>query len=111
MKPKNKKFHYLAFSITSFTVIIVTALSNLSFKKQPKAENINNNFKKQEDYKYIVKEDSGKIKVFENGKEEPLATVDREIEYLPEYDKKILKNGIYLKNNEELNKTLEDYED
>lgn len=76
-------------------------------EKQKEQENVNEN-----NFKFVVKEIDGKIGVFENGKNKALIkTLEREVEYLPDYDKKILKDGIYVETPQELNKVLEDYED
>lgn len=60
---------------------------------------------------YIVKQHNDRIAVFINGKDEPLQILDSPfVRDLPEYDQQILSEGIIAKNNEELLKILEDYD-
>lgn len=58
---------------------------------------------------YSVKEYKGCIAVFKRGSEKPLRTTEISVKTLPEADQKILKNGIFAENNEQLNEILEDY--
>ncbi len=58
---------------------------------------------------YSVKEYKGCIAVFKRGSEKPLRTTEVSVKTLPEADQKILKNGIFAENNEQLNEILEDY--
>ena len=111
MKKYKKNCLFVGFIIISFAIILFTFFFIMPFKQPTKAEEINQNSEKQTEYKYFVKELSGKIAIFENGKDVPIETLNTQFEYLPEYDKKILRTGIYVENIEELNKILEDYED
>ena len=112
---KNKKILYITLATICPLVVGLTTFSLLFLNKKTELKEIEtkedakNN--KENSYKYVVKEVEGKINVFENGKETPIETIEKEVEYLPEYDKKILKDGIYVENPQELNKVLEDYED
>ncbi len=65
----------------------------------------------EETYLYCVKEQDGKIQVFLNGQAEPLQTLDTDPSFLPQADQEMLKAGIYLQNDVELRKLLEDYDD
>lgn len=61
---------------------------------------------------YLVIEENEKINVYKLDEEENRSLqeqVDVEFQYLPETDKILLKNGIYVNGNEELNKIKEDY--
>lgn len=58
---------------------------------------------------YSVKEYRGFIAVFKKGSEKPLRTTEISVKTLPEADQKILKNGIFAENSEQLNEILEDY--
>ncbi len=68
---------------------------------------------RQEDYsfqkRYTVKEYRGTIGVFEKGEKEPFRKIDINIDDLPNADKKMLKDGINVNTQEELNAVLEDY--
>lgn len=116
---KNNKILYIVLSTICPLIIGLTTFSLLSMNKKTESKNIKTDSETKEkkenynenNYKYVVKEVEGKIAVFENGKNSPIETLEKEVEYLPEYDKKILKDGIYVETAQELNKVLEDYED
>ena len=108
-KFKNKKKFLYSFLLTIFIATCsYTTFSIFSLSKNKsqikKTEN-------KENFKYLIKEVDGKINVFLIGNEKPLIILEKEFEYLPEYDQKMLKNGIYIENSEKLNKILEDYDD
>ena len=104
-----KKFLYTLLPIVSISIIMYTFF--VIFSLNEKTEQDNKHKIKENEYKFLIKEDSGKIKVFEKGNKNPINIIDKEVEYLPEYDQNILKNGIYVYNSSDLNKILEDYED
>lgn len=58
---------------------------------------------------YSVKEYNGCIAVFKKDSKYPLRTTEISVKTLPAADQKILKNGIFAENNEQLNEILEDY--
>lgn len=104
-----KNFLYILLPIISISIIVYTFF--MIFSLNEKTEQKNEQPIKENEYKFLVKEDSGKIKVFEKGNKNPINVIDKEVEYLPEYDQNMLKNGIYVYNSSDLNKILEDYED
>lgn len=106
-----KKISYILLSIASISIIIYTFSTIFSINKKQKKTTIEQPQIKKNEYKFLVKEDSGVIKVFKNGDKTPINVIDKEVEYLPEYDQNMLKNGIYLYSSDDLNKVLEDYED
>lgn len=62
---------------------------------------------------YLLKEEEGKVLIYTvdgDGNKELLETTEIAFEYIPETDKIILKNGIYVYGKEELNKIREDFE-
>ncbi len=62
---------------------------------------------------YLLKEEEGKVLIYTvdgDGNKELLETTEIAFEYVPETDKIILKNGIYVYGKEELNKIREDFE-
>lgn len=65
------------------------------------------NFK--ENTLYCVKEYKGNIAVFENSKEKPFRITNIAVDELPTEDQKLLKQGIKVSNQEELNNLIEDY--
>jgi hypothetical protein len=58
---------------------------------------------------YIVKDYNGKVAVFEKDKIEPFKITDCLVSHLPNYDQRILKDGIEVKTELELERLLEDY--
>lgn len=58
---------------------------------------------------FIIKEYDGKIAVFEGQAEEPLFVSDVSVNNLPETDKQLLNDGIYVSSKKELNRLIEDY--
>lgn len=62
-----------------------------------------------EEYKYLLKEFNGKLAVFENGEKAPKMIFDVSIDSLPEVDALALKNGLKIKNEQELNDRIEDF--
>ncbi len=69
---------------------------------------IENPYTPRNDY-YTVTEYQGKIAVFKNTDTIPLEVYDTYIEYLPEHDRLLLKDGIRADSPGELQKILEDY--
>lgn len=64
-----------------------------------------------ENCRYRVKAYNGKIAVFVDGDAEPIHTLDSPyVRDLPEYDQKLLENGIIANSNTELLQILEDYD-
>lgn len=110
MKTNRKKIFYLIF-LTISAIIITSTFFSIFFVNNKEAIRANSNKKYENDYKYLVKEDNGKIKVFDNKSKESIKTLEKEVEYLPEYDQNMLQEGIYAYDINDLNKILEDYDD
>ncbi len=109
---KNKKLLYsLLFSLICIFTITYTLISIICFNNRQKYKKTNFDPTKDKNHKYLVKGDSGKINIFENGEKTPIKTIEQEVEYLPEYDRQMLENGIYAESAEQLDKILEDYGD
>ena len=58
---------------------------------------------------YYLVEHNGKIGVFTPGISEPIMVIDVNVNTLPDHDREALENGIYARDEEELNKRIEDY--
>lgn len=58
---------------------------------------------------YIVKDYNGKIAVFENGSDTPFRITDTYTKNLPQEDKMLLSEGIYIDNDKDLALLLADY--
>lgn len=63
----------------------------------------------EEEYKYVLKEYNGKLAVFGKGKKEPEMIFDVLIESLPEVDVVELKQGLKIKDDQELKDRIEDF--
>ena len=113
MPAKSKKYIW-AYIITTLFIIIVGCIlfSLINATREPmQIEVEKNQHAVNKGYKYLVKDVGGKINVFETGKNEPIEILDKPTNILPEYDQKLLKEGIYLENIEQLDRLLEDYDD
>ena len=62
-----------------------------------------------EEYQYMLKEHNGKLGVFEQDKKEPYMLLDVNIETLPKIDIIQLKQGLKIKDKQELNDRIEDF--
>ncbi len=58
---------------------------------------------------YCIKEYKGNIAVFEQSKEKPFKITNIAVDELPTEDQKLLKQGIEVSGQEELNNLIEDY--
>ena len=60
---------------------------------------------------YVIREIGDKVAVFRYGEEEPFYTLERSlVQSLPQYDQKLLKAGIKVYSNDELQALIEDYD-
>ncbi len=57
---------------------------------------------------YVLGEYNGKIALFRSGSEEPYKKIDFNVDMLTEYDKQMVRNGIYTDTEQELNRLIED---
>ena len=63
----------------------------------------------QEEYAYYLREHKGRVAVFLAGEDDPQMELDVLVKYLPDYDREQMRNGIPVKDYEELQKLIEDY--
>ena len=114
IKPKGKMMKISEKIIkTIFSALVIISCYALTFSAITPKNNQSESPKKAETPPvfYIVKQHNDRIAVFINGKDEPLQILDSPfVRDLPEYDQLILSEGIMVKNNEELLKILEDYD-
>lgn len=98
-------------------LIIVTPIKFLLFKKQNSTIS-NSTVTKSlhietsqpiEEYQFILKEYNGKLAVFKKDSTEPEIIFDVLIDSLPEIDILQLKQGLKIKNHQELNERIEDF--
>lgn len=110
----SKKFLVLC-SITSIiiiTIIVYSLFALINTTKEPINPVIEQNESNtKQNYEYLLKDINGKINVFKKGVDTPINILDKRTDILPEYDRELLSQGIYLENIEQLNKILEDYDD
>ncbi|WP_455529442.1 hypothetical protein [Ruminococcus sp.] len=57
---------------------------------------------------YGVRESGGRASVFRNGEEKPYLLIDIDLALMSDYDRKELSRGIYLENDRELKRFIED---
>jgi hypothetical protein len=62
-----------------------------------------------ETYAYIMREYNGFIAVFAFGDQEPLTVLDTAVRFLPDYDRRLLEEGIPLRDYADLAARIEDY--
>ena len=116
MKKPNIKFciSVLIFSALSFLVLGGKKQTSSDEtaqieKSQVKAvENEDGHMPKQASG-YVIKEYNGKVAVFESGSQKPFRATCTDVSDLPIADREILKSGIRVNNQDELNSVLEDY--
>ena len=103
MKKKHTK-------IILFSALCLCVIAGLFMVLNRDIENniIENPYTPRNDY-YTVTEYQGKIAVFKNTDTIPLEVYDTYIEYLPEHDRLLLKDGIRANSLGELQKIIEDY--
>lgn len=58
-----------------------------------------------------MKEIDGKINIFQKNNTKPDLVLEKPTIFLPEFDRKILSDGIYVNTQKELNSLIEDYDD
>lgn len=61
------------------------------------------------DYQYLLKERDGRVAVFHAGESEPEMVLDVFVKYLPDFDRAQMKDGIPVKDYNELVARIEDY--
>ena len=61
------------------------------------------------EYVYIMKIYNGKISIFRKGESQPFRTLDTDISELPDGDIQLLSDGIKIKSDAQLQKSIEDY--
>ena len=109
---KNKKS--LIISITIIFIIITistTTLLLIAVTNQNVTTNTKALEKEQKNYSYLMKDVNGKINIFEKNNTTPTIILEKPTIFLPEFDRKILSEGIYLSNKKELSNLIEDYDD
>ena len=113
MPEKSRKYIWIYISTILFIIIVGCILFSLiNATREPMQIEVEKNQPAvNKGYRYLVKDVGGKVNVFENGKNEPTKILDKPTNILPEYDQKLLKEGIYLENIEQLDRLLEDYDD
>lgn len=113
---KNNILKYAAITIL-FLMSTALSLTFLLFKVKPKNNYVSycslskDKQNKQNEYKYFIKTINGKINIFENNSTKPSIILEKPIIFLPKYDQKLLQDGIYINNINELANLIEDYDD
>lgn len=106
---KNKFILVFAFFAIFFSSFLITEVINEKIfeplTEKPEVSTENN----EKIYKYKVSVFNGKLAVFEGDSKIPYKVYDTYVSSLPEEDKKILTNGIYIDSSSELMKIIEEY--
>ncbi len=90
-------------------VVTVTFFLTVPEQRQQVTQPLPQQSKEVEDYDYLLKEEEGKLAVFATGEQRPRKVFEVYVNTLPSYDQQLLKQGLPVKNYEELLKRLEDY--
>lgn len=111
-KPTNKNSIYITIALL-FVAITTSTLIFLIISIKKYEINTNSKIIKNDEknYKYLAKDINGKINIFKNDNVNPEMILEKPTIFLPEFDRKMLANGIYLNNINELNSLMEDYDD
>ena len=110
-----RKYFIIILCLIVFIPVIAFLISG-----QPEEQNINYNEQIKEsskieisqpieEYQYVLKEFNGKLAVFEKGDKDPQMIFDVSIDSLPEIDMIELKQGLKIKDANELNERIEDF--
>ena len=89
--------------------IIILFILNISLNNSPKNNATSPDLELKSNLTYVVKEYNGNVAVFVSGKDLPFRITDVSLDELPSGDQKLLKTGIIVSTQEELNSILEDY--
>lgn len=92
----------------SLVFVILTTVHIRNTRQENKNEFESLSSQNESDY-YIIKEYQGKIAIFEDDITTPYAIYDTYTSVLPETDRQKLKEGILVKDKDELQKVIEDY--
>lgn len=60
-------------------------------------------------YQYVLKNEENRIVVYERGKDEPIRVLDFPVDSLPQLEQSALEQGVPIKDQAELQKTIEDF--
>ena len=98
--------------IMSYIVLCLSSFLCLMFNTKPTKEPIRQSSEEQKvDVRYTVKAFNGRIAVFKNDSTNPSYILDSPKIYdLPDFDQKLLNEGIVTDSEEELSEILEDYD-
>lgn len=108
------KKHLVPFISISIFCILTTAITLLCFIIAIRKIDVNTNtqIKNEKKYpKYLVKSINNKINIFEDNNKNPSLILEKSTIFLPEFDQKMLNQGIAIDNIEELRQLIEDFDD
>lgn len=105
-------FPMTCFAIAAVVIVVtffLTVPAGWTQSESNVSQNAENQPRQLEDYDYQLKEHEGKLAVFFYGETQPQTVFEVYVSTLPEYDRKQLKQGVAVKDYEELLARIEDY--
>ncbi len=112
MPKKNRSLLFLCIILSSFVLALSIILLTVTlYQPDPAVQNTTQTVSEsQKDYLYCIREYEGKIGVFVPGQDTPIQMIETNPELLPEYDRVMLEEGIYLYSEAELRQLTEDFD-
>lgn len=110
--PMRGDFLMTCFAIAAVVIVVtffLTVPAGWTQSESNVSQNAENQPRQLEDYDYQLKEHEGKLAVFFYGETQPQTVFEVYVSTLPEYDRKQLKQGVAVKDYEELLARIEDY--
>lgn len=107
-----KKIIYMYLTASAVSAVIFILSLGMSFRTAPVQLNSISSAEtsaasSQEGY--VLKEYDGCLALFRSGSSKPYRRLDFNVSMLTDFDRELLKNGIYVQTEAELNKLIEDF--
>ncbi len=96
-------------TISLFLSAMIILVGVMLMQKRFEESNGLQNVSSQSTIQFVLKEYQGKLGLFRGNAETPYQTLDFDINYLGEYDRELLKRGIGVDTERELEILIEDY--
>ncbi len=105
MTARRKYLYILSFTLFACAMIIIIGFM-ISYSHKNKALTVRES---DLSVSFVLKEYNGKLGLFRGDAPSPYQTLDFDITYLSEYDRELLKQGIAVGTQNELDMLIEDY--
>lgn len=108
---KSNMFYMCLAALTLSGVIVITSIAYDARGENANAEVVFSETTEtiEEAIGYVLKEYEGKLALFRENSEKPYKKLDVDTSTLTDYDKELIRQGIAVKTEKELNALLEDY--